>query len=187
VNLESFCRYRSIKKDRFVPMNKKIILSSMLVALFCILLFGSSALAHDTTATSKHSTASRSIGTVCYDVQEGTSGNWDPQACNNQWAGTAGDGGIVGFDAVLKPGNSKVHVNYTVTYNGTSQHGKDGDQVGDGATPIDSISILLSPRQKVNVCYTVTDSNNAQFTGCNGHRVTASPGAFLESIQIQLQ
>ena len=67
MNLRSFCRYRNIKKERFVPVNKKIILSSMLVALFCILLFGSSALAHAKGAPLGHRSAPSDMHLVYYD------------------------------------------------------------------------------------------------------------------------
>jgi hypothetical protein len=106
MNLRSFCRYRSIKKERFVPVNKKLILSGMLVALFCILLFGSSALAHTKGALLGHRSAPSGMHLVYHDKGSDTAKTTETFqlngnsvlafACSSQ---NGGDFGVLAYDA----------------------------------------------------------------------------------------
>jgi hypothetical protein len=73
MNLRSFCPSRSIKKERIVPVNKKIVLSSLFAVLSCLLLFGSSALAHTKGAPLGNRSAPAGMHLVYYERGSTTS------------------------------------------------------------------------------------------------------------------
>jgi hypothetical protein len=84
-------------------MNKKTVLSGILVVLFCTLIFGSSALAHGKVAPSGHDAASSGNHSprICYTVLKSNMQWVEPEECNNKTIPPDANG-IYGFAAFLQ-------------------------------------------------------------------------------------
>jgi hypothetical protein len=144
---------KSNRKGRFILMNKKIILSSLLVALFCTLLFGSSSLAHSTVVPSRESpTVPTDTPHVCYDVAD-AAGTWLPtEECTSQ--NVVIPGGIYGLGVALQGVSTQKHVHYKVYAGGKwTAEKQDGDKIDTTgppdvptAAPITAVRLQLAPR-----------------------------------------
>jgi hypothetical protein len=167
-------------------MNKKIILSSFLVVLFCIMTFGSTAFAHGKAATSRHSATPSNSPQICIDVSDVTNGWFLQQpVCDSSLI--SAPNGINGIAVSVKGRD----VHYSAFVNGAwLPEEKNGNKLGATAQAWTAIRISIGDRVNGgSVSYLVVDGN---FTIRSGHDdqpagSTAAGAAPLYLIQVQFK
>jgi hypothetical protein len=183
--------YTDIKKGRFTPVNKKVILSGILVVLSCIMIFGSLTLTHGKVAASGHNTAASTqnkLG-VCYLEHDQTNFWMQNPVCDDVLAPDKAipNAGIDGLKMSLQGTNLKAC--FTVTYAALPPKGNSCDPnvvVGDLATPINGISVFFStPQQDKKICYTIVDDKGIPTFACNSQQAKVSAAATtVQSLQV---
>jgi hypothetical protein len=173
---------QDFEKGRFIAMNKKIILSSILVVLFC-LFFTPSALAHGKVAALGHSAAPSGSPPICIDVSDVNNGWFLPQpVCDGSLI--AAPNGINGIAVSVKGRD----IHYSGFVNGAwLPEEKNGNKLGNGGKAWTAIRISIGDRVNGgSVSYLVVDGNFTIFTGRNDQPAgsTAANAAPLNLIQV---